>query len=267
MAKVPKKRKAIPPSVRFEVFKRDCFKCQYCGRCAPEIILHVDHISPVSKGGASDILNLITSCVDCNLGKGARTLDDASAVNKQRSQLAELEERRAQLDMMLQWRSGQVDLAEHAVAGLCKLFEKLCPGFSLNDVGRATLRNLVSKFGAARAGEGMQTAAARSLRYKNGKPTGESIEIFLRTSFIECEPPDVKALYRLRNEICNRWNYANRGQCISMLRRALERGIGIDRINEFTRDCMIESPSSFKWWTSEFAAFIENEGNDGTGKD
>ncbi|MFX5785200.1 HNH endonuclease, partial [Acinetobacter baumannii] len=44
-------RKNISTKTRFEVFKRDSFKCQYCGRCAPEVILHVDHIHPVSKGG------------------------------------------------------------------------------------------------------------------------------------------------------------------------------------------------------------------------
>lgn len=31
------KRKAISKRVRFEVFKRDSFKCQYCGKCAPDV--------------------------------------------------------------------------------------------------------------------------------------------------------------------------------------------------------------------------------------
>ena len=54
------KRKAIGDKLRFEVFKRDQFKCQYCGKASPDVILHVDHINPVSKGGVNDILNLIT---------------------------------------------------------------------------------------------------------------------------------------------------------------------------------------------------------------
>lgn len=36
------KRKGIPRSIRFEVFKRDMFTCQYCGRKAPDVILEVD---------------------------------------------------------------------------------------------------------------------------------------------------------------------------------------------------------------------------------
>ncbi len=56
--------------VRFEVFKRDNFTCQYCGRKAPNVILHLDHIFPKSKGGKNEKENYITSCEECNLGKG-----------------------------------------------------------------------------------------------------------------------------------------------------------------------------------------------------
>ena len=58
----------IGPKIRFEVFKRDNFKCQYCGNSAPDVILHVDHIIPVAEKGSNDLKNLITSCKQCNLG-------------------------------------------------------------------------------------------------------------------------------------------------------------------------------------------------------
>jgi hypothetical protein len=60
---------AINKKIRFEVFKRDGFKCAYCGNCPPKVILEVDHIDPKSKGGKDDINNLVTSCFDCNRGK------------------------------------------------------------------------------------------------------------------------------------------------------------------------------------------------------
>jgi len=60
----------ISNKLRFEVFKRDKFACQYCGRTPPKVILEVDHIHPVSEGGSDDIQNLLTSCSDCNHGKG-----------------------------------------------------------------------------------------------------------------------------------------------------------------------------------------------------
>lgn len=67
-------RKPISKKLRFEVFKRDSFICQYCGKSAPSVVLEVDHIEPVSKGGTNDILNLVTSCFDCNNGR--RRLSD-----------------------------------------------------------------------------------------------------------------------------------------------------------------------------------------------
>lgn len=61
---------AIGPRLRFLVFKRDNYTCQYCGRKAPEVRLHLDHVQARSKGGKDEEENLITSCKDCNLGKG-----------------------------------------------------------------------------------------------------------------------------------------------------------------------------------------------------
>lgn len=94
-------RENIEKKIRFEVFKRDSFKCQYCGRSAPDIILEVDHIVPICENGDSNIINLITSCFDCNRGKGSRLLSDQSALGKQRKQMEELEERRQQIELMM----------------------------------------------------------------------------------------------------------------------------------------------------------------------
>jgi 5-methylcytosine-specific restriction endonuclease McrA len=64
-------REPFPPKLRFEVLKRDGFRCRYCGRSGAqgEVKLHVDHVVPVSKGGTNDIDNLVTACEECNLGK------------------------------------------------------------------------------------------------------------------------------------------------------------------------------------------------------
>jgi len=57
--------------LRFEVFKRDNFTCQYCGRNVKKdkIKICCDHIIPRKKGGKDTIDNLTTACEDCNLGK------------------------------------------------------------------------------------------------------------------------------------------------------------------------------------------------------
>jgi hypothetical protein len=68
----------LSKSVRFEVFARDAFTCQYCGRRPPEVILECDHIHPRSKGGENDLLNLVTSCADCNRGKSAKVISEVA---------------------------------------------------------------------------------------------------------------------------------------------------------------------------------------------
>ena len=67
-------RMSLSKSKRFSIFTRDQFTCQYCGQRPPEVILEIDHINPVANGGDNDDLNLITSCYDCNRGKGAKEI-------------------------------------------------------------------------------------------------------------------------------------------------------------------------------------------------
>ena len=65
----------ITKKMRFDIFKRDSFTCQYCGRTPPVIILEVDHVIAKINGGDNEQSNLITSCFDCNRGKSSDPLD------------------------------------------------------------------------------------------------------------------------------------------------------------------------------------------------
>ncbi|MCA0214756.1 MAG: HNH endonuclease [Proteobacteria bacterium] len=91
----PAVRVAIPKRVRFDVFKRDGFQCQYCGAHPPGVLLHVDHIHPVALGGTNDPDNLVTACEPCNLGKGATDL--TVTPQSLASKAAEVAEREAQV--------------------------------------------------------------------------------------------------------------------------------------------------------------------------
>lgn len=66
-------RVGLSAKLRWQVFSRDNFICNYCGRKPPEVALEVDHRISVADGGSNDIENLITACVDCNRGKGAES--------------------------------------------------------------------------------------------------------------------------------------------------------------------------------------------------
>ena len=57
-------------SRRFEILRRDNFRCQLCGRSAQDgVSLEVDHIKPRAKGGVAVPWNLWTLCADCNGAK------------------------------------------------------------------------------------------------------------------------------------------------------------------------------------------------------
>ena len=70
-----KKRVTIPRDMRFSILHRDKFTCRYCGARPPEKELRVDHVQSIEDGGArTDFANLVTTCNDCNAGKGKKSL-------------------------------------------------------------------------------------------------------------------------------------------------------------------------------------------------
>jgi hypothetical protein len=66
----------ISKRLRFRVFARDNFTCQYCGTASPDVALEVDHIHPVARGGKHHLDNFTTSCHDCNMGKGTMLIQE-----------------------------------------------------------------------------------------------------------------------------------------------------------------------------------------------
>ena len=63
-------REKVKAGLRFDILKRDGYRCQICGSCASDgVKLHVDHIIPIAKGGKSVESNLRTLCDRCNIGK------------------------------------------------------------------------------------------------------------------------------------------------------------------------------------------------------
>ena len=59
-----------------EVFRRDGYRCQYCGVRPSRPTL--DHVIPRRLGGAHTWENLVTACPSCNLRKGGRTVEQAN---------------------------------------------------------------------------------------------------------------------------------------------------------------------------------------------
>lgn len=223
------KRKSISKKTRFEVFKRDSFKCQYCGQSAPDVILHIDHIQPVSKdGNEDDILNLLTSCFDCNMGKSDRLLSDDSVIQKQKAQLDLLNERRVQLEMLRQWREGLKEIEDIGLSAAVESWDSMIHGYHLNEQGLKSLRKLINKFGLATVLDSIPKAEIYLKTDESGALVRESIEVAFQKLGGICRlssmPSDRKDLYYIRGIARNRFAYLNEWKFLQWLEQAVAEG-------------------------------------------
>jgi 5-methylcytosine-specific restriction endonuclease McrA len=61
---------------RREVFARDSYTCQYCGKQTRNLTL--DHVKPRRQGGQHCWENVVSACIPCNHRKAGRTPEQAS---------------------------------------------------------------------------------------------------------------------------------------------------------------------------------------------
>ena len=255
------KRKTISKKARFEVFKRDSFTCQYCGAAAPDAVLHVDHIKPVSKGGDNEIINLITACAGCNGGKGATELDDDAAIVKQKQQLDELNQRREQLKMMLDWREGMKGITESAIDAVCERFDDITAGkLSVNETGRKKLKSLIRKYGLPEVLEALDIAEERYIVLDDeGDSTVESChQVFAKVGGI-CHnrslPEDQQRLAYIRGIVRKRMHCQD-WRAMQLLRDASSAGASTDILTGLAK-----TARNWTTWCADMQDLIDSAGS------
>lgn len=90
-----RKRVGMSVHLRYQILDRDAHTCRYCGRSSPAVVLHVDHVVSQASwreqhgnlDGVNDPSNLVTSCDDCNLGKGRKNGNPPKQSRKMRTQV------------------------------------------------------------------------------------------------------------------------------------------------------------------------------------
>jgi hypothetical protein len=165
-------------TLRFEVFKRDSFTCQYCGRVAPDVVLEIDHIQPVSKDGDDDLFNLTTACFDCNRGKTNRLLSDNSVIRKQKKQLDELQSKKEQIEMLFEWKKGLLNVDDFKIQKLAEYLDGLTPGFVTTDTGKQKIRLLLKKFTMEEIMDAMNVVTEKYIELdSDGHITKESMQL------------------------------------------------------------------------------------------
>lgn len=152
-------REPVSKKKRFDVFKRDMFCCQYCGRVPPAIILEVDHILPVASGGKSSIDNLLTACFDCNRGKGAAPLTAVpQTVSEKAALVAEKLEQVKAFDRLIKaTRRHEEKLIDEVESAFQMYFD----GYSFNPKFRQSIRSFLQKIPAHQLVDYMHLACGR----------------------------------------------------------------------------------------------------------
>ena len=229
-------RKAIPRTIRFEIFKRDSFACQYCGVAAPDALLVIDHIKPVAEGGSNDITNLITACQPCNAGKGARELDDDSVVARQKRQLDDLNERRNQLEMMMEWREGLLSIEGDKL----KIIEKAIGSksqFVPNDVGKREIAKWLKKYELAEILDAIDTSYLQYLEFEGDEVTSESwnkafnaVPGVIRVTRSSREKPYLRDMFYIRGILRKRLSYVNERMVLGLIENAIVADANIESL-------------------------------------
>ncbi|QGY29791.1 HNH endonuclease [Pantoea cypripedii] len=246
---VKKVRSGVTKKIRFEVFKRDGFKCQYCGSSAPDVILHVDHVTPVSKGGDNDLMNLITSCESCNGGKSDRELNDNSVLEKQRQQLQELNLKREQLEMMISWRDGLKSLKDDVVDIVATKIEDCINPFTVNDNGKKAIKRWLRIYKLEEVLDAIEIAADRKLTQEiTQELTGEFFDYIPRVAATKRKPPEEQRIYYIRGILKNRI-YINQAHVMSYLKAWNSYGLDLDELTEFAK--VVPNWTTFKLWVSD----------------
>jgi hypothetical protein len=153
-------RKSISKKLRFTIFKRDLFVCQYCGRKPPAVVLQVDHVVAVAEGGSNEEHNLITSCFDCNNGKGAGSLAASPLDVANRSALlAERIEQTKQYEALL---SKHREVEEESINQVVRAFEiAFDEQWTLPNHKRPSIRNFLKLLPPLVVVEAMELACSR----------------------------------------------------------------------------------------------------------
>lgn len=151
---------AIGKRTRFEVFKRDGFKCQYCGRTPPEVVLEIDHIIPKIAGGKDSIENYITACFDCNRGKGRIKLDSVPVSIQ--DNLAQLKEKRRQLKAYNKFLRDLQEETEEAIGQVNSVFQEYFPNYELRaSFSNNTLKRFLSHLPTPKICDAMENACSQ----------------------------------------------------------------------------------------------------------
>jgi hypothetical protein len=151
-------RVPLSKKVRFDVFKRDGFRCSYCGATPSEtVLLEVDHVHPVAEGGTNDMDNLVTACFDCNRGKRAELLSVIPQSIEDKA--AQTAEREAQIRAFYEILEAKKQRKEDELWSVAEIFMEKFHDDSIHKTRLASIRSFLDRLNVYEVQEAMEMAS------------------------------------------------------------------------------------------------------------
>jgi len=186
---------AITKTLRFEVFRRDGFRCAYCGQAPPTVILEIDHVNPKVNGGEDSVNNYLTACYSCNHGKKGKPLDKIPP--QLIKNLEDMKKEEKQLYDYQKWIKKIERRERKATKTLNEIYEKHFPTWKFNDTGNeqiskflkmlplyemeTILKSSISKFAHSHSDAAFHFCAAcwqKTEKIRNWSPTKKSFILY-----------------------------------------------------------------------------------------
>lgn len=150
-------RKPIGKTLRFKILSKYQFTCVYCGNVPPNVLLEIDHIVPVCKGGTNSEDNLVCSCFECNRGKSGNSIESSPIQNID----SITKEKLLQYKEYIKYIQDKSKLDSDAVQMVCDVYESCHEGYTPNDKYRINIRNFIDKINLHNTIYAMEQACIR----------------------------------------------------------------------------------------------------------
>lgn len=151
-------RKPIGKTLRFKILSKYQFTCIYCGNTPPSVLLEVDHIIPVSKGGKNNEENLVCSCFDCNRGKSDKTIESSPSQIIDNLQLEKIK----QYQEYIKYIKLKDKVINQSIEMVCEIYSQFNVGYEPNDKYRLNIRDFIEKIGLDQTMDAMRICCMRA---------------------------------------------------------------------------------------------------------
>lgn len=180
-------------------------------------------------------------------------LSDNSVMEKRKKQLDILQEKREQLELMIEWQNELLDFDNAVASSIAQVWTKFV-GTTINEHGLAKISLLLKKYSYEDLINAIQIACRQYLGKKDSNEIFNSLGGILYNKKLEEKDPVAASKKHIKNILQRNLGYFNFKTGMSLIDSAIEYGASIDSLLNFSKE--VRTWTQFK---SGIHRFIENQ--------